>query len=346
MLLRWALDVQDTTRMSKHEARALWLTPPGGAEIRSETLSTPDDGALVIRALYSAVSRGTETLVYSGAVPESEYDRMQAPFQQGRLPGPVKHGYANVGVVEAGPADWLGRRVFCLYPHQTRYIVSPDQVVPLPENVPAPRAVLAANMETAVNALWDGAPRVGDRISVVGAGVLGCLVAHLAAALPGTEVELVDINPRRGPIAEALGAGFARPATAAGNRDLVFHASASSDGLATALGLAGMEARVIELSWYGDRPVAATLGGAFHSRRLTLRASQVGTVAPARAARWSHAQRLALAVSLCADPCLDILFAPDAGFDTLPRVMARLARRDDATLCQRIVYPEYPACTA
>ncbi|TAM83035.1 MAG: zinc-binding alcohol dehydrogenase [Candidimonas sp.] len=319
-------------------ARALWLEPPGRASVRGETLPERQPGELLVRTCYTAVSRGTETLVYTGAVPASEYERMRAPFQAGVLPGAVKHGYANVGVVEGGPPTWLGRSVFCLYPHQTHYIVPADAVIPVPETVPAARAVLAANMETAVNALWDAAPRVGDHISVVGAGVLGNLVAALCARLPGVHVELVDIDPGRARIAAALGATFALPEAAATERDLVFHASASSAGLNTALALAGREAEVIELSWFGTHAVAVNLGGSFHSRRLALRASQVGTVAPARAARWSHKRRLALALEFCADARLDALFAADAAFDALPDVMARLADPADRTLCQRIVY--------
>lgn len=326
--------------MTSDTARALWLEPPGHASLRNEALAALRPGELRVRTLYSAVSRGTETLVYAGHVPPSEYARMRAPFQAGDLPGAVKHGYSNVGVVEQGPAQWLGRTVFCLYPHQTRYGVPIARVVPVPSQVPPARAVLAANMETAVNALWDAGPRVGDRITVVGGGVVGCLVAFLCARLPGTAVELVDIAADRAPLARALGAAFALPADAAAGRDLVFDASASAAGLDTALRLAGFEATVIEMSWYGTRRVEVDLGSCFHSQRLTIRASQVGTVSPTRAARRSHSQRLALAVELCADECLDVLFAPDAPFAALPQVMARLADPADRTLCQRIVYGE------
>lgn len=320
-------------------ARALWLDPPAGASLREEALPARAARELVVRTRYTAISRGTETLVYRGEVPPAEYRRMRAPFQAGEFPGPVKHGYANVGIVEDGPAEWVGRTIFCLFPHQTRYVVPEGAVVPLPDGVPAARAVLAANMETAVNALWDGAPRVGDRITIVGAGVLGCLVAALCTRLPGVEVELVDTEPSRAAVARTFGARYARPEDAQDNRDLVFHASATSAGLNTALGAIGAEGEVIELSWYGTRRVDLGLGGRFHSQRLTLRASQVGTVAPARAARWSHRRRLELAVRLCADERLDVLFAQDERFDALPQVMRRLVDVRDHTLCQRIVYP-------
>ncbi len=241
-------------------------------------------------------------LVYRGEVPASEFERMRAPFQQGDFPGPVKYGYASVGRVEQGPQALVGREVFCLYPHQTRYNVPADAVHPLPEGVPPARAVLAANMETAVNALWDAAPRVGDRIAVVGAGVLGLLVAWLAARMPGCEVEVIDTNAARAPVAGRLGVAFTSPDTARPDADLVVHASGSAAGLATSLRLAAFEATVLEMSWHGQHPVTLPLGEAFHSRRLTLRSSQVGHVATAQRARWSHRRRLALALALLRDP--------------------------------------------
>ncbi|HVL56017.1 MAG TPA: zinc-binding alcohol dehydrogenase, partial [Burkholderiaceae bacterium] len=282
--------------MSGDEAFAFWVAAPGRGEIRSERLRRAGSGEVVVRALASGISRGTESLVFRGEVPASEHRRMRAPFQAGDFPAPVKFGYSSVGMVEQGPAELLGRPVFCLHPHQTRYVVDAGAVLPIPPAVPPKRAVLAANAETALNALWDGAPRVGDRIAIVGAGVVGSLIAWLASRIPACRVELIDIDPRRSGIAEALGVRFALPQQAVGGADRVFHASGSSDGLATALALAGFEATVIEISWYGARPVTVPLGAAFHSQRLTLRSSQVGAVATAQRARWTNRQRLALAL--------------------------------------------------
>ncbi|WKB51851.1 zinc-dependent alcohol dehydrogenase [Eleftheria terrae] len=321
-------------------ARACWVTAPGRAEIRGETVPPPGAGEVQVRALHSGISRGTETLVFRGEVPPGEYERMRAPFQAGDFPGPVKYGYCNVGVVEVGPAELLGRPVFCLYPHQTRYVVPAGAVLPLPAQLPPGRAVLAANLETAVNALWDAAPRIGDRISVVGGGVVGLLVAWLAARLPGCEVEVVDTHAARHSIAEALGARFASPGAATPEADLVVHASGQPEGLATALRLAGFEATVLELSWYGRRPVTLPLGEAFHARRLRLQSSQVGQVATAQRGRWSHRRRLALALSLLAQaPVLDALLTDCADFEALPQVLQRLSQGAPDTLCQRIDYP-------
>jgi NADPH:quinone reductase-like Zn-dependent oxidoreductase len=320
-------------------AREFWIVAPGRGEIRSVLLPPLAAGSVRVATLVSGISRGTESLVFLGKVPESQYQAMRCPFQDGEFPFPVKYGYASVGRVEAGPGALLGRRVFCLHPHQDRYDVPADAVLPIPDAVPDARAALAANMETAINALWDAAPLVGDRIAVVGAGVVGGLAAALAARLPGTRVTLVDTNPRRRALALALGCDFAAPDDAARDADLVIHASGSEAGLATALSLAGFEAMVLELSWYGTAAIAAPLGEAFHSRRLTLRASQVGAVAPARRARWSRRQRLALALELLADPVYDHLLTGESGFAELPATLARLAASPGDALCRIVRYP-------
>lgn len=321
-------------------ARALWIIGPRQAQWRDELLPPLPPGHVRVRALHGAISRGTESLVFEGRVPASEYERMRCPFQAGRFPAPVKYGYISVGCIEGGPQELLGRRVFCLHPHQTVYQVPAEAVVPLPEGVPAARAVLAANLETAVNALWDAAPRVGDRISVIGAGTLGLLVAWLAARMPGTQVEVVDVLAERAAAAQALGASFALPAQAARERDLVVHCSGQGEGLAMALELAGMEATVLELSWYGTQRVELPLGEAFHARRLSIRSSQVGQVAAAQRARWSHRRRMELAMALLHDDRLDCLITDAAPADELPAVLARLASgQSRGTLCHRIDYP-------
>jgi threonine dehydrogenase-like Zn-dependent dehydrogenase len=319
-------------------ARAFWLRSPGQGEIRTVTLARPGDDEVLVGTLYSGVSRGTETLVFGGGVPASQHELMRAPFQDGDFPAPVKYGYLNVGVVEEGPSNLVGRTVFCLYPHQTRYVVPVSAVTVVPDTVPPERAVLAGTVETAVNALWDAGPLVGDRIAVVGAGMVGCSVAAVLAGLPGARVQLVDVDTDRAAVADALGVGFATPESAAGDCDLVFHASATEEGLARSLELLATEGEVVELSWYGDRRVSVPLGEFFHSRRLTVRASQVGMVSPARRARRSYGDRLSLALELLADPAFDALVTGESGFEELPVVLPRLATRDLFALCHRIKY--------
>ncbi|MEV6316307.1 zinc-binding alcohol dehydrogenase [Streptomyces sp. NPDC051776] len=323
-------------------ARAFWLRSPGHGEIRTVDLPSPGAGDVVVRTLCSGVSRGTETLVFRGGVPESQYGTMRAPFQDGDFPAPVKYGYLNVGVVEEGPGELLGRTVFCLYPHQTRYVVPASAVTPVPDAVPAERAVLAGTVETAVNALWDAAPMIGDRVAVIGAGMVGASVAALLAGFPAVRVQLVDANPARAALAEALGVDFALPEDAADGCDLVVHASATEAGLARALELLDPEGTVLELSWYGDRKVALPLGEAFHSRRLVVRSSQVGTVSPARASRRTYADRLALSLDLLADPAFDALITGECAFEELPQVMPRLASGDLPALCHRVRYGTGP----
>lgn len=289
-----------------------------------------------MRALYSGISRGTEALVFNGRIPPSQYRSMRAPFQGGDFPHPVKYGYSSVGRVEQGPPEWRGRLVFCLHPHQTAYVVPVQALTPLPATVPPSRGVLAANLETALNGLWDAGPRIGDRITVIGAGVVGCLTAWLAARIPGCEVELIDIDPTRRAVAEALDVPFALPERATPEADLVVHASGSPGGLRTALELAGFEATVLELSWYGDTVVPVPLGEAFHSRRLTLRSSQVGQVAGVQRPRWDHRRRLVKVMELLVDPRLDVLIDGESPFEALPEVLPRLAA--GGGLCHRIVY--------
>jgi hypothetical protein len=320
-----------------NEARAFWVTGRAQGEIRAEPLRWPESGEVLVEARYSGVSRGTELLVYCGHVPSSERARMRAPHQGGDFPWPVKYGYSNVGHVREGPAHLVGRAVLCLFPHQTAYVVAESAVVPIPDGVPEGRAVLAPNMETALNVVWDAGVKAGDRVAVVGAGVVGASVAYLAARYPGTEVELVDVDPTKALVAAALGARFAAPGDARRDADVVVHASGAPAGLSTALSLAGEEATVVEASWFGDREVALPLGAAFHPRRLRIQSSQVGQMPAEQRSRWTHRRRLETALSLLSDPALDVLVSGASPFEELPEVMRRLAAGEPA-LCHRIVY--------
>jgi threonine dehydrogenase-like Zn-dependent dehydrogenase len=327
-------------------ARAFWLREPGYGEIRSTDLPEPGPGEVLVRTVASGVSRGTETLVFRGGVPVGQYDAMRAPFQEGAFPGPVKYGYLSVGVVEAGEEALLGRTVFCLHPHQTAYVVPAAAVTVVPDDVPARRAVLAGSLETAVNALWDAGPLVGDRVAVVGAGMVGACVARLLAGIPGAAVWLVDVDPSREKLASDLGVRFTTPADAPRGLDLVLHASGSAAGLQVSLDLLGEEGTVTDLSWYGDTPVTLELGGSFHSSRLAIRASQVGRVAAPRRGSRTTGDRLALALSLLADPAYDALLTGESAFAELPDLMPRLASGDLPAICHTIAYDrEEPACS-
>ncbi len=321
------------------EARALWTVAANRCEIRAESLPARAPDLAMVRARATGISRGTERLVLAGRVPASQHAAMRCPLQAGDFPFPVKYGYSAVGVIEDG--EHIGQRVFVLHPHQDRFLAPAAMCIPVPDDVPDHRAVLAANMETAINVLWDARPLAGERALVIGAGVVGLLVAHLLARMPGVEAVVCDIDPRRRAVAEALGARFTQPEDAPGDRDLVVHASAAPAGLKRALELCAFEGRIVEASWFGDREVALPLGEAFHSKRLQIVSTQVGAVAPAMRGRRTHGQRMALALSLLADPALDALVGPATRFDDLPAAMPRLLNPPPGEvppLCPLVVY--------
>lgn len=330
--------------MSSHlangvESRSLWYLAPEKVVIRSDSLKPLADGEVRVRALFGALSRGTESLVYRGEIPESEYQRMAAPWMGGSFPFPVKYGYCHVGRIEEGPADSIGRLVFALRPHETMYVADLKDVVPLPAGLTPERAVLSANMETALNAVWDASPGPGDTIVIVGGGVVGCLVAFLCADLKGAKVTLVDINPERSVVASALGFQFALPQNTPKECDVVFHCSASAAGLATALSAAGEEALVLELSWYGSREISLSLGGAFHSRQIRLQSSQVGHISATRRPRWTHRRRLQAAMGMLSDDRLDVLLTNAVDFEDLPHQIPHLLGLKSQALCSLIRYP-------
>ncbi|WP_019180724.1 zinc-dependent alcohol dehydrogenase [Microbacterium yannicii] len=317
-------------------ATAYWVEAPGRASLRTEPVSAPGADDVLVRTLYTGISRGTESIVFRGEVPYTEWERMRAPFQQGDFPAPVKYGYLTVGVVEQGPDGTAGRTVFVLHPHQSQFVVPASAVAIVPDGVPTRRAVLAGAVETAVNILWDAAPLVGDRITVIGAGMIGCAVARLARGMPGVEVAVVDIDRAKADVCERLGVAYAHPEDAPTERDLIIDTSGSSDGLQLAIDTAATEGEIIEASWFGDRPANVRLGGAFHSRRLTIRSSQVGMVSPRRRGSRTTGDRLALALRLLHDPAFDSLLTGDSSWRDLPDVMARIAAGSLPGLCHTI----------
>ena len=305
-------------------AKSLWYARKGVAELRTSRLAPPGPNEAVVRTLYSGISRGTERLVFEGAIGESEIERMRCPMQDGSFPFPVKYGYCATGVVEDGPAALIGRKVFALHPHQDFFVAPVAALATIPDQIPARRATLAANMETALNAVWDSGAGPGDRIVVVGCGIVGLLVASLAARLPGAAVTAVDTDAARRPLAASLGAVFATPDRAPADADIVFHTSATGAGLNTAINCAGIEGTIVELSWYGARPVQVELGGAFHSRRLKIVSSQVGMVSPSRRPRWDFRRRLTAALGLLDLPALDALVAEEIAFEDAPKRLPQI----------------------
>jgi threonine dehydrogenase-like Zn-dependent dehydrogenase len=309
-------------------------------------VAPPAPGEALVRTQWSGISRGTERLVWNGLQGSTHRDRMRAPMQEGDFPFPVKYGYCAVGRIEEGPDALLGRTVFCLHPHQDLFVAPADALAVVPEGVPARRATLAANMETALNALWDSGAGPGDRIVIVGAGVVGLLLAMLTARLPGAEVTVADVAAHRGALVAHLGARFAGAEPGVADADVVFHTSGSAAGLATALRCCGLEAALVEMSWSGDAEIAAPLGGEFHSRRIRLLSSQVGQVSPTRRPRWSHARRLAKALELLGDGRLDALVKEEVAFARLPAALPRILGPEADGLAPVVRYaPEHASLT-
>ncbi|HKS01443.1 MAG TPA: zinc-binding alcohol dehydrogenase [Arthrobacter sp.] len=327
------------TNQQQNQATAYWTVGPGQGELRSETLPIPGPGEALVRSLYSGISKGTELVVHQAAVPPCIAEEMRAPHQEGSFPSPVKFGYLSVGVVEQGPADWVGQTVFCLHPHQDRYVVPVSSLTRVPDGVPPRRAVLTGTVETAVNALWEAGPRLGDRVAVIGAGLVGGMVATLLRTFPLARLQLVDLDPARKDLADTLGVDFAHPDDALPDCDIVFHCSASEGGLERSLQLVGDEGDIIEMSWYADRKITIPLGEDFHARRLSIRASQVGAVARARRHRRTNADRLDLAVSLLKDPVFEAFLTGSSAFAGLPGVVQDLADGRLEALCHVIEYP-------
>jgi len=312
------------------DPRAFWTVAPGRGAILPvpSQASRPDE--VWVRAAATGVSRGTEALVFAGRVPPSQYQTMRAPLMEGEFPFPVKYGYSAVGHTDDGS------RVFVLHPHQDRFVAPASMCIRIPDGVPTNRAVLAANMETALNILWDAGPLPGERMMVIGAGVVGLLAASLLARIPGAHVTVVDIDRNRESVALLLGCDFALPEDAPREQELVVHVSGSEAGLRLALSCAGFEARIVEASWFGDAAPALPLGEAFHSRRLRLIASQVGAVAPAMRGRRSHSERLAMALELLADTRYDALLEGPTRFEDMPGAMPRILA--PGGLCHVITY--------
>lgn len=311
-------------------ARAFWITGRGQGELRAEDLPVPGPTEHRLRMLASGVSRGTEALVFAGRVPSSQYQAMRAPLMAGDFPFPVKYGYCAVA------RDAHGQRVFILHPHQDHFNAPAAMCIPIPSTIPTPRAVLAANMETALNLLWDATPLPGERMLVVGAGVLGLLTAAVLARIPAARVTVVDVDSTRATIAHAFGCTFATPDAAPSEQELIVHCSASESGLHLCLASAAFEARIIEASWYGDAAPVIPLGEAFHARRLRLIASQVGAIASPLRGRRTHAERLAIALSLLDDARFDALLQGPTSFEDLPAAMPSILR--PGGLCHVITY--------
>lgn len=314
------------------------------ASLKSCPLPPFNSQSVRIKTLYSGISRGTESLVFNGLIPESEWQTMRCPHQSGAFSFPISYGYSVVGkVIETGPEItkmFPGDIVFVLHPHQEQIVAQGDMVRPVPEEIPAMRAVLAANMETALNGVWDGGVDVHHKVSVIGGGVVGLLTAYLANKVTEATVSVIDINPNKQEIAEKLGLRFATPDDAPAEQDIIFNTSSSETGLQCGLDHLAFEGSLIEMSWYGDKPVQLSLGGRFHSQRLKIISSQVGHVSPSKRTTHGYEGRMAEVMQWLADPLLDHLLEEEIAFKALPDVLPEIFSKESDILCQVVRYGE------
>jgi 2-desacetyl-2-hydroxyethyl bacteriochlorophyllide A dehydrogenase len=318
----------------------LWWTALRTGELRAEPLPPPGPEDVVVQAIASGISAGTELLVYRGQVPPEL--PLDLPTLAGSFRYPIKYGYASVGRVAAAGAAVRDRApgdlVFALHPHQSTYVLPAARTVLLPPNLPPEHGVFLANLETAVNVALDAAPRLGETVLLSGLGVVGLLVLQTLRRTGVAEIIAVDPLPRRRALAARLGASLtlapdadvaaqARARTAGRGVDLAVEVSGAPAALGPAIEAVADEGTVVVASWYGTKSVPLHLGSHFHRGRVRLRSSQVGHLDPALAPRWDHARRQAVALRLLAELPLGDLISHRIPFAQAPEAFALLDER-------------------
>jgi 2-desacetyl-2-hydroxyethyl bacteriochlorophyllide A dehydrogenase len=305
-------------------ARELWFTAPGRVELREGAAVSVQEGQVRVRGLRSGVSQGTELLLFKGEGPTPFDPSLDTP---GTPTYPRRYGYAWVGEVteSRAAAVQVGTRIFGLLPHGDEHVVHAARLRALPDDVPAERAVLAANLETALNVVWDAGVALGDEVVVLGGGVVGSLVGHVAR-LGGAQARVLEPSEPRRRAAQRLGLDAVSPESAGSKlADIVVEASGNPAALDQAISLAREEGVVAVASFYGERVAAVRLGSEFHRRRLSLKASQVSRLPPSRAPGWSFERRFGLVARLLADSRLDALLERPLPFAEAPAWYAHLA---------------------
>ena len=334
-------------KVIREQARRLVYPGPFRAQIVPVQLASLKKGHVLVKAVFGGISRGTESLVFQGKVPQSEWANMRCLHQDGEFEFPVSYGYSLVGsVVETANASGrlrVGDRVFVMHPHQNEIVVEEHYCNVLPAGLPDERAVLSANAETALNAIWDAGLTRGDTVAVFGAGVLGLLIAVIAAKRIDSQIVVIDRLDDRRETVERLGLRFLGPSDEIEYRenfDCIFNTTASGEALQNAINLANFEGRIMEVSWYGNKPVELCLGGRFHSQRLSIISTQVGSVSKQMRPDVSPADRMQLAMAELLDARFDYLLEPPIAFKKLPEAIAGILGENKNALCQLISYTE------
>jgi 2-desacetyl-2-hydroxyethyl bacteriochlorophyllide A dehydrogenase len=286
--------------------KSLYFTGPCRLELREEPLDAPGPGQVLVRTLMSAISPGTEMLIYRGQAPREMAADTALTALPGSLAFPLKYGYAAVGRVAAlGPgvaAHWQDRLVMAFQPHEDSFLAAPEELLPVPPNLAPEEAVFLPNMETALTLALDGRPLIGEKVAVFGQGIVGLLLTALLAGFPLAKLVTLDRHPGRRLASESLGARASLDPLASGaldmarallqgdgqdpGADLTYEVSGNPAALDQALALTGFHGRVVIGSWYGDKTAELHLGGLFHRQRQVILSSQVSTVAPELSGRW------------------------------------------------------------
>lgn len=317
---------------------ALWHLSETHSEIRQIPSVLFLEGYCEIKALYSLISTGTERLVASGKVPEELHASMQVPYMEGSFSLPVKYGYSLVGEVVDGPENLKRKIVHLLHPHQDYCVVLAEDVFVIPREIPSQRAILASNLETALNALWDSGVSAGDKVMVAGFGIIGSLVVRLLTLMPAVQVMVIDTDPNRKKLAETMGFSTAHAEELDADFDLAFHCSGHETGLQTCIDKAGPEGKVIEMSWYGNKPVTLNLGGTFHSQRKSIISSQVSSLPASKQARWNFYRRKQVVFELLKNPAFDQHIAATIAFQELPALFEKIRKGQTDALSYGVSY--------
>lgn len=332
--------------------RSLYFTGPRKCSIEKRGTDSLAANDVRVETAYSAISSGTEKLVYNGQAPERlQTDGPVEPLIED-LSYPTRYGYAATGrVVEVGEAvddDWHGRRVFAYNPHETSFVADTDRLVGIPEEISLRRAALLATAETAVTFLLDGQPAIGERVTVFGQGPVGLVTTALLAQLPLDCLVAIEPVERRRSIAHEVGADVAldpaegpldeRVETRCGRPDCTFELSGNPAALDDAMAITGFDGRIVVGSWYGDAATNLDFGGRFHRHRLSIESSQVSTIAPRHEGRWSRSRRHGVAWDWLADLPLDRLITHEVSFKDAPRAYDLLDQSPDDALQVLLAY--------
>jgi len=287
------------------KVRSLWHLSDSQSVIKENTAQNPSPSFLKIQSHFSLISTGTERLVACGEVPGSVHDDMKVPYMEGAFPFPIKYGYSLVGKVITEGHSMTGKLVHAMHPHQDFCLINESDLFEIHSNIPAQRATLASNLETALTAVWDAQVNIGDRVLIVGFGLIGSLIARLLSFIPAIYFQIIEIDKERIQHAEKLGFPVSAILRKHSKFDIAFHTSATAEGLQTCIDGVGLEGKIIELSWYGKKPVKINMGGSFHSQRKQIISSQVGKLPSKYNARWDMKRRKKVVFELLENALFD-----------------------------------------